>query len=138
MDKVHYPLSLNFEENQDPEKLKSTIRKLKMELDESKSQKELVLKEKNSGESFFMTENVDKKLNSTNSSIQNSMSIDQLRSENELLRSKVKRMEETLMQKKGAIEMDQIIKDRFELEEQMDLVRKSHFMELERVRTALD
>lgn len=109
-----------------------------MELDESKSQKELVLKEKNSGESFFMTENVDKKLNSTNSSIQNSMSIDQLRSENELLRSKVKRMEETLMQKKGAIEMDQIIKDRFELEEQMDLVRKSHFMELERVRTALD
>lgn len=34
--------------------------------------------------------------------------------------------------------MDQIIKDRFELEEQMDLVRKSHFLELERVRTALD
>lgn len=97
VDKVHYPLSLNFEENQDPEKLKSTIRKLKMELDESKSQKDLVLKEKNSGESFFMTENVDKKLNSTNSSIQNSMSIDQLRSENDLLRSKVKRMEETLM-----------------------------------------
>jgi hypothetical protein len=58
-DKVHYPLSLNFEENQDPEKLKSTIRKLKMELDESKSLKELGGGggEKKSGESFFMTEN---------------------------------------------------------------------------------
>lgn len=40
VDKVHYPLSLNFEEVKDVDKLKNTIKKLKMELDDVKSSKE--------------------------------------------------------------------------------------------------
>ena len=92
----------------DPEKLKNTIKKLKIELDEanhSKSSKDL---ERSTGksESFFITENMEKKMHSTNSSMQSQMTYDQLKSENDIMRSKVKRMEESLMQKKGAIEMD--------------------------------
>jgi hypothetical protein len=68
LEKVHYPLSLNYEENVDPDKLKNTIKKLKVELDEAKSQKEF---ERSTGksDSFYVSENVDKKMNSTNSSI---------------------------------------------------------------------
>lgn len=70
-DKVHYPLSLNFEEVKDVEKLKNTIKKLKMELDDVKSSKESLNQSMGGGkDSFFITENqAIKKMNSTNSSI---------------------------------------------------------------------
>lgn len=42
------------------------------------------------------------------------------------------------MQKKGAIEMDQIIKDKFEIEEQLEMIKRSSSMEVERMRTTIE
>ena len=36
-DKVHYPMPLNYEENPNPENLKATIRRLRIEIEEYKN-----------------------------------------------------------------------------------------------------
>lgn len=50
--------------------------------------------------------------------------LDSLKSENELLKTKIKRIEESSSQKRGAVELDNIVKTKFELEEELELTRK--------------
>ena len=63
-DKVHYPLPLNFDENPDIDTLKNTIRRLRLEIDSSKSGND------------------------------NNAALNKLRNENEILRMKMKRIDE--------------------------------------------
>lgn len=41
-----------------------------------------------------------------------------------MLKTKIKRIEENVAQKRGAVELDNIVKTKFELEEELDLTRK--------------
>lgn len=64
--------------------------------------------------------------------------LDSLKSENELLKTKIKRIEESSSQKRGAVELDNIVKTKFELEEELELTRKESYQTIERLKTNLD
>lgn len=96
------------------------------EFDEIKSQLENTqsLGQKESFDQSFKHENDTKNKFSTTGFSQNSVSsIEQLKSENDFLKSRIKRIEETFTQKKGAVEVDMIIKSKFELEEELEKIK---------------
>ena len=101
-DKVHYPLPLNYNESPDIESLKSTIRRLRNELEEMGKMNKVG---GSTGNSFFSGQEKDNKETLINS----------LKIENEFLRQKAKKNEEDLYQKKGAVEYDLIIKAKIEV-----------------------
>lgn len=61
---------------------------------------------------------------SFNKSKTNIMGGDSVKNENELLKAKIKRLEEALIQKKGALEVDQLIRDYENLNQQMQTLQK--------------
>ncbi|KAM3147762.1 hypothetical protein pb186bvf_000090 [Paramecium bursaria] len=108
-EKVHYPLALNYEDQIDQSKLMSKIEFMRTELYDFKN--------RNSEE--FQTSR-----DSFNKSKSNIIGGDSVKNENELLKAKIKRLEEALIQKKGALEVDQLIRDYENLNQQMQILQK--------------
>lgn len=80
----------------------------------------------------------DRRISSHNSLSNTTQSmVDQLRNENELLKTKIKRIEENTSHKRGAVEMDNIVKTKFELEEELELSRKESRLQIERLSQTL-
>jgi len=61
-----------------------------------------------------------------------------LRSENELLKTKIRRVEESSWVKKGVIEMDVVVKTKGELEKALEDTKRESATELERLQRELE
>ncbi|CAK77565.1 unnamed protein product (macronuclear) [Paramecium tetraurelia] len=101
-EKIHYPLALNYEEQIENSRLMTKIQNLKTELFDYKLQK--------SNDADFQASN------SFSKSKRDIQTPDSLVNQNELLKAKVKRLEEALTQKKGAVEVDQLVRDNEDLQ----------------------
>lgn len=79
---------------------------------------------------LFITDNsngvvLDRKNSAHNSlNITTQSAVDQLKNENEILKTKIKRIEDSVSQKRGAVELDNIVKTKFELEEELEIIRR--------------
>ncbi|KAL4485080.1 hypothetical protein ABPG72_014600 [Tetrahymena utriculariae] len=165
-ERVHYPLSLNLDDIDNVDVLKQQIRKMKLEVEELKEKSIRGFSEMDGAQSskgsfstskgnvhimpggFFLTDNnthyqnlegLDRK-NSTQNSLNTTQQsvVDQLKSENEMLKTKIKRIEESSLQKKGAVELDNIVKTKYELEEELEMVRKESQQTIERLKVSLE
>lgn len=64
--------------------------------------------------------------------------VDLLRGENEMLKTKIKRIEDSSSQKQGAVELDNIVKTKFEVEEELLLTKKEREEQVYRLRMTLE
>jgi len=133
-DKVHYPLPLNFEENPDVGVLKNTIRRLRMEIEDLKSGQNRNVNQSTDG--FFVTGNGE-------GHSESKAELTALKVENESLKEKVKRLEENggnsaTTKKLGAVEYDNVLKSKMELEEELANLKKDYVRDIKRLKAKLD
>jgi coiled-coil domain-containing protein 61 len=142
-DKVHYPLPLNFEENPDVEALKATIRRLRNEIDDIKSDKHTNTRaSQDSGAGgFFMTQDP----NTQGQDKDSKADISSLKAENDNLKQKVRKLEESQIMgsgKKGsgggAVEYDLLLKNKMELESELEGVKKDYIKDVRRLKLKLE
>ncbi|KAL4442822.1 hypothetical protein ABPG74_010711 [Tetrahymena malaccensis] len=131
-DKIHYPLSLNGDQVNDPSSLKEIIKNLQKELSKARNNDESL-----NSSTFYSSNGFDKKQQGSPRSTSgksfydpqgqkvqlNKKEYDQIKLENDLLKAKVKRIEDYFSQKQGAIEIEQLIKQKFNLENEIDKQR---------------
>jgi len=135
-DKVHYPLPLNYEENPDVEVLKNTIRRLRMEMEELKSnQSQSATNGKSTENGFFISQGYGESGN-------NHAETTALKLENESLKEKIKKMEEhsnsATFKKLGAVENDNTLKAKMELEEELENLKKDYVKHIKKMQTKLE
>lgn len=131
-DKVHYPLPLHFEEP-DVETMKITIRRLRMENEDLKARRSTGDR---SGGTFLTGTDLPGS-NSNNNAASEAM-ISSLRGENEALKQKLKRLEDSAQQRHGAVELDALLKRKTELEREMEEMRGAHEREVGRLNSRIE
>jgi hypothetical protein len=89
-EKVNFPLPLNYDENPDSAKLKSTILRMKDELEVAKNGKVVISAD--DFQSIWYIQAIDSR-DSFNKSKEIKTPVDVLRNENDLLKAKLKRLE---------------------------------------------
>ncbi|CAD8156439.1 unnamed protein product [Paramecium octaurelia] len=123
-EKVHYPLALNYEEHIENSRLMTKIQNLKTELLDHKSQKQ------NDSEILVSS--------SFSISKRDIQTFDSLVNQNELLKPKVKKLEETLTQKKGAVEVDQLIRDNEDLQNLLNTSKLLYEEKIQKLEQQID
>ncbi|CAK71889.1 unnamed protein product (macronuclear) [Paramecium tetraurelia] len=124
LEKVHYPLALNYEEHIENSRLMTKIQNLKTELLEHKSQKQ--------NDSEFQVSNL------ISISKRDNQTFDSLVNQNELLKAKAKRLEEALTQKKGAVEVDQLIRDNEDLQNLLNTSKLLYEEKIQKLEQQID
>lgn len=114
--RVHYPLPLAvFHSENDADKLKAIYKQLREELD---NQRLKAMNDTSKSEQSSFSINYEKK-GSRNHDTSHLKEIDQLKSENEILKSKLKRLQEQAQKKMGS-DMDAIVERKNELQLQLE------------------
>ena len=103
--KVHYPLPLQFKDVVPVETLKDMIKALKDELEQTREEEKSSI--------------------SNVSDILNTSSVgENLKTQNEKMKQTIRDIEEELAQKKGAVELDQMMKEKNELELRVETLKR--------------